>query len=162
MPTYKDPVVDGEEACKALRALAHATRSFDQPAQTYTVVGDVLGGLRSLEQVLEQLASAHTSETAIARTDDADPWVGIEEAYAAACALRRASTLVARAGLAVDEASQHSGRIAWGLGASAALLPLTKSIAPRIDADDSFQRSAGPSPLHRAASSSRRRTGMSL
>jgi hypothetical protein len=162
MPTFQDPVVDGEEACQALRALAHATRSFDQPAETYTVVGDVLGGLRSLEQVLEQLASAHTSETAIARTDDGDPWAGIEEAHAAASALRRASTLVARAGIAVDQASQHSGRIDWGAGSPAAAVLLTESIAPRIDADDSFQRAARPSSCHRAASTSHRRSGMSL
>jgi hypothetical protein len=162
MPTYQDPVVDGEEACQALRALAHATRSFDQPAQTYTVVGDVLGGLGSLEQVLEQLASAHTSETAIARTDDGDPWAGIEEAHAAASALRRASTFVARAGLAVDQASQHSGRIAWGPCVPGALLPLTESIAPQIDADDSFQRTAECSSFHRAASASHRRSEMSL
>ena len=55
MPTFQDPVVDGEEACHALRALAHATRTFDDPAQTYEVVGDLLGGLRSLEQVLDQV-----------------------------------------------------------------------------------------------------------
>ena len=99
MPTFQDPVVDGEEACHALRALAHATRTFDDPAQTYEVVGDLLGGLRSLEQVLNQLAFAHTSSDAIARTDDGDHWAGVEEAHAAALALRRASTLVARAGL---------------------------------------------------------------
>ncbi|GAA5196762.1 hypothetical protein [Microbacterium jejuense] len=162
MPTFQDPVVDGEEACQALRALAHATRSFDQPAQTYAVVGDVLGGLRSLEQVLEQLASAHTSETAIARTDDGDPWAGIEEAHAAASALRRASTLVARAGLAVDQASVHSGRIAWGTDTPAALIPLTESIAPRIDADDSFQRATGRSSFPRAVTTRPRRSGMSL
>lgn len=162
MPTFQDPVVDGEEACQALRALAHATRSFDQPAETYTVVGDVLGGLRSLEQVLEQLASAHTSETAITRTDDGDPWAGIEEAHAAASALRRASTLVARAGIAVDQASQHSGRIAWAAGSPTTPILLTESIAPRIDANDSFQRAARPSTFGRAASASRRRNGMSL
>ena len=162
MPTFQDPVVDGEEACQALRALAHATRSFDQPAETYTVVGDVLGGLRSLEQVLDQLASAHTSERAIARTDDGDPWAGIEEAHAAASALRRASTLVARAGIAVDQASQHSGRIAWGADPPATQVLLTESIAPRIDADDSFQRATRPSSFRRGTSASPRRSGMSL
>lgn len=113
MPSFQDPVSDGAEACTALRALAHATRTFDNPAQTYEVVGDLLGGLRSLEQVLDQLALAHTNADAIARTDDGDHWAGVEEAHAAALALRRASTLVARAGLALDRASQHSGRIAW-------------------------------------------------
>lgn len=161
MPTFQDPVVDGEEACQALRALAHATRSFDQPAETYAVVGEVLGGLRSLGQVLGQLASAHTSESAIPRAEDGNLGTGIEEAYAAATALRRASALVARAELAVDRASQHSGRIVWGSTSPGALLPLTEAIAPRINADDSFLR-ASPfsSPGSRVAS--RRHNGMSL
>lgn len=158
MPTFQDPVVDGGEACQALRALAHATRSFDQPAETYAVVGEVLGGLRSLGQVLSQLASAHTSESAIPRAEDGNLGAGIEDAYAAATALRRASALVARAELAVDRASQHSGRIVWGPTTANALLPVPESIAPRINADDSFLRTS-PSG---SRSMSRRHSGMSL
>jgi hypothetical protein len=67
MPTFDDPVTDGEEVRQALRALAHATRAFDSPAQTYGVVGDLLAGLRSLEQVLDQVAEAHTGREAMAR-----------------------------------------------------------------------------------------------
>lgn len=161
MPTFQDPVVDGEEACQALRALAHATRSFDRPAETYAVVGEVLGGLRSLGQVLSQLASAHTSDSAILRAEAGNLGAGIEEAYAAATALRRASALVARAEWAVDRASQHSGRIVWGSASPGALLPLTEAIAPRINADDSFLRaSTFSSPGSRLAS--RRHSGMSL
>lgn len=161
MPTFEDPVVDGEEACQALRALAHATRSFEQPAETYVVVGDVLGGLRSLGQVLDQLAYAHTSDSAIPRSEDGDQWAGIEEAYAAASALRRASTLVARAEMAVDRASRHSGRIVWDSVTPTALSPLPEAIAPRINADDSFQRTAAfATPGSRPKS--HRRSGMSL
>ena len=158
MPTFQDPVVDGEDACLALRALAHATRTFDDPAQTYEVVGDLLGGLRSLEQVLDQLAFAHTSSDALARTDDGDHWAGVEEAHAAALALRRASTLVARAGLALDRASQHSGRIAWG---SAAAPPVSESLAPRVNPNDSFQR-PGPFAFQGSGAKVHRRDGMSL
>lgn len=160
MPTFQDPVVDGEEACQALRALAHATRSFDQPAATYTVVGDVLGGLRSLEQILDQLALAHTSANTVARTDEGDQWAAIEEAYAAASALRRASTLVARAGLAVDRASEHSARIAWRSATPTALSPLAESIVPRINAEDSFRRTTRFSSP-RSASTSHRPNGIS-
>jgi hypothetical protein len=159
MPTFQDPVVDGEEACHALRALAHATRRFDNPAQTYEVVGDLLGGLRSLEQVLDQLAFAHTSSDAIARTDDGDHWAGVEEAHAAALALRRASTHVARAGLALDRASQHSGRIAWG--SSAAAPPVSESLAPRVNQNDSFQR-PGHFAFQGSGAKVHRRNGMSL
>lgn len=151
MTTFQDPVADGEAARQALRALAHATRSFDDPAQTYEVVGDLLGGLRSLEQVLDQLAFAHTSAEAIVRTDNGDHWAGVEEAFAAANALRRASSLVARAELAVDRASQHSGRIAWHPMTSPTTSPVDESIAPRVNPGDSFQRTTG-----------RHTTGMSL
>lgn len=160
MPTFQDPVVDGEEACHALRALAHATRTFDDPAQTYAVVGDLLGGLRSLEQVLDQLAFAHTSSDAIARTDDGDHWAGVEEAHAAALALRRASTLVARAGLALDRASQHSGRIAWGPSVVAAP-QVSESLAPRVNPNDSFQR-PGHFAFEGSGAKVHRRNGMSL
>jgi hypothetical protein len=160
MPTFQDPVVDGREASHALRALAHATRTFDDPAQTYKVVGDLLGGLRSLEQVLDQLAFAHTSSDAIARTDDGDHWAGVEEAHAAALALRRASTLVARAGLALDRASQHSSRIAWGSSAVAAP-QVSESLAPRVNPNDSFQR-PGPFAFQGSGAKVHRRNGMSL
>jgi hypothetical protein len=152
-------VVDGEEACHALRALAHATRTFDDPAKTYEVVGDLVGGLRSLEQVLDQLAFAHTSSDAVARTDDGDHWAGVEEAHAAALALRRASTLVARAGLALDRASQHSGRIAWDSSALAA--PVSEALAPRFNPNDSFQR-LGPLVFQQSGANVHRRSGMSL
>ena len=159
MPTFQDPVVDGREASHALRALAHATRTFNDPAQTYEVVGDLLGGLRSLEQVLDQLAFAHTSSDGIARTDDGDHWAGVEEAHAAALALRRASTLVARAGLALDRASQHSGRIAWG--SAVAARPVSESLAPRVNPNDSFQR-PGPFAFQGSGAKAHRRNGMSL
>lgn len=159
MLTFQDPVVDGREACHALRALAHATRTFDDPAQTYEVVGDLLGGLRSLEQVLDQLAFAHTSSDGIARTDDGDHWAGVEEAHAAALALRRASTLVARACLALDRASQHSGRISWGLSSS--VPPVSESLAPRVNPNDSFQR-PGPLAFQGSRAKVHRRNGMSL
>lgn len=113
MPTFHDPVADAAEAREVLRALAHASRSFDDPAHTYTVTGELLGGLRSLAQVLEQVAIEHTWDESRAHTDSGDRWAGVEEASAAANALRRAASLVRRAELAVDQASQHSGRIAW-------------------------------------------------
>ena len=35
MPTFEDPVADADEAQQALRGLAHATRSIDDPRQIY-------------------------------------------------------------------------------------------------------------------------------
>ncbi|WP_104129507.1 hypothetical protein [Cryobacterium sp. N21] len=42
MSTFQDPIADADEACEALRALAHATRRFNDPAQTYDVIGNLL------------------------------------------------------------------------------------------------------------------------
>lgn len=118
MPTFHDPIADSAEAREVLRALAHASRSFANPADTYTVTGELLGGLRSLAQVLEQVAAAHTGDGSRAYTDMGDHHAGVEEAFAAADSLRHAASLVHLAEVAVDRASQHSGRIAWALVAS--------------------------------------------
>lgn len=113
MSTHNDPVADAAEVREALRALAQASRDFEIPAGTYQVTNELLGVLRSLAQVLEQVATAHTWDESRAHTDSGDRWAGVEEAFAAANALRRAASLVRRAEMAVDQASQHSGRVAW-------------------------------------------------
>ncbi len=140
MPTFNDPLADAEEARQALRALAHATRTFASPSRTYTVVGELLGGLRSLQQVLGQVASAHTRHEEFAFTDDGEHWTGVEEAFAAAKALERAATLVARAEHAVDQASQHSGRIAWDSKPFRPMPPVAERLAPRFGPTDPFAR----------------------
>ena len=113
MPTFDDPTADAREASEALRALAQSTRSFDDPSQTYPVVGELLAATRHLSQVLDQLATAHTTNQARARDDHGNTLIGAHAAQAAATALRRASGLLDDAGTRLDSASQHSGRIAW-------------------------------------------------
>mgnify|MGYP001034375794 CR=1 FL=1 len=115
MPTFSNPVEDAAEARESVRALAHASRAFADPADTYQVVGELLGTLRSLQQVLEQLGATHVRHQESAFLDNGDRSGGLMEADAAARTLRRASALVGQAERAVDEASQHSGRIAWHL-----------------------------------------------
>ena len=113
MPTFSNPVQDATETRQAVRALAHASRAFADPADTYQVVGELLGTLRSLEQVLEQVAAAHVLHQDKAFLDNGDREAGVDEAWAAANALRRAAELVQSAETAVDQASQHSSYIAW-------------------------------------------------
>lgn len=113
MPTFSNPVKDAADAREAVRALAHASRAFADPADTYQVVGELLGTLRSLEQVLEQVAAAHVLHQDKAFLDNGDREAGVDEAWAAANALRRAAELVQSAETAVDQASQHSCYIAW-------------------------------------------------
>ena len=113
MPIFSNPVQDATETRQAVRALAHASRAFADPADTYQVVGELLGTLRSLEQVLEQVAAAHVRHQDKAFLDNGDHEAGVDEAWAAANALRKAAELVQLAETAVDQATQHSSYIAW-------------------------------------------------
>lgn len=70
MATFDDPVADAAETYRGLRGLAHATRTFENPADTYRGVGEVSGSVRLLRQVLDQLPRAHADHRAIAFTDD--------------------------------------------------------------------------------------------
>ncbi|MFM9877792.1 MAG: hypothetical protein ACKVOG_08085 [Rhodoglobus sp.] len=113
MPTFSNPVQDATETRQAVRALAHASRAFADPADTYQVVGELLGTLRSLAQVLEEVAAAHVRHQDKAFLDNGDHEAGVDEAWAAANALRKAAELVQSAETAVDQATQHSSYIAW-------------------------------------------------
>lgn len=113
MPTYHDPLADAAEASEALRALAHASRVFDNPADIYRVLGDLLSGVRSLRQVLDQVGSAHLVHRGHAHDDDGDQTIGAAEALAAADDLHHAGTLLDGVEERVDAAMTHSGRVAW-------------------------------------------------
>ncbi|TAM70258.1 MAG: hypothetical protein EPN48_05450 [Microbacteriaceae bacterium] len=121
MPTFDNPLVDAAEAQAALRVLAHATRAFSEPADTYPVIGELLAGVRSLRQVLDQLAEAHLAARASAHDDAGDQLTGARSALAAADELHQAGTLLDAAESRLDAASQHSGRIAWHLATAPAL-----------------------------------------
>lgn len=113
MPTFHDPLADAGEASTALRGLAHASRVFDDPADTYAVLGDLLSGVRSLRQVLDQVGSAHLVHRGRAHDDDGDQAIGASEALAAADDLHHAGTLLDGVEERLDAAMAHSGRIAW-------------------------------------------------
>jgi len=59
MPTFEDPAVDADEVQNALRALAHATRSIEDPRQIYSVLGSLTSAVASLSQSLHQIALVH-------------------------------------------------------------------------------------------------------
>lgn len=113
MPTFTDPAADAEEAYEAMRALAHASRTFDQPEDMYGVLGDLLGSVRSLEQVLTQAANAHENMRDRAADDAGDRATGIRDALATAGELRQAAALIGEAERRLDAASAAAGRIAW-------------------------------------------------
>jgi hypothetical protein len=79
----------------------------------YPVLGDLLAGVRSLRQVLDQLGDTHLRFRAVAHDDDGNHLVGAYEALAAADELHQARTLLDQVESRLDRAMQHSGRIAW-------------------------------------------------
>lgn len=113
MPTFTDPTKDAAEASEALRGLAHASRTFGQPSQMYPVMGDLLAGLRSLRQVLDQLAEAHATRQIHATDDHGNPTAGARDALAAADELHQAATLIDAAHDRLGAAMGAAGRIAW-------------------------------------------------
>lgn len=113
MPTFQNPTADAAEASEALRGLAHATRVIEEPADTYAVLGDLLAGVRSLRQVLDQLATVHVRNQVRAYDDAGNQGAGASHALAAAADLRQAAALLDGVHDQVDTAMGVSGRIAW-------------------------------------------------
>ena len=113
MPTFYDPVADAEEASQALRGLAHASRDFTHPEDAYGVIGDLLAGVRSMQQSIQQLATRHARHDGRAFDDAGDPAAGIRDARLAAGELSEAAAALDRVEEGLNRASQAAGRIAW-------------------------------------------------
>ena len=113
MPTFFDSIADAAEASEALRGLAHASRVFDQPAEMYGVIGDLSSGIRSLRQVLDQIADVHERKAAHAFDDDGNHHAGVRDAFAAAEELRQSAILVDQAYDRLAAGFIAAGRIAW-------------------------------------------------
>ncbi|WP_167131792.1 hypothetical protein [Paramicrobacterium chengjingii] len=113
MPTFTDPTRDANDAYEALRGLAHATRSLDTPAHTYPVIGDLLGGVRAMRQVLDQLADTHLRHQHQVTDDTHNHAAGSAAALAAADELHQAATFIDQAEEHLSAALTHSGQIVW-------------------------------------------------
>ncbi|MDJ1372536.1 hypothetical protein [Gulosibacter molinativorax] len=113
MPTFNNPTANATEASEALRGLAHATRVFEDPGDTYAVLGDLLAGVRSLRQVVDQLATAHVTHRVRAHDDAGDQAAGATNALTATAELQQAAALLDAVHDRVDAAMAASGRIAW-------------------------------------------------
>lgn len=117
MATFVDPVADAAEAYEGLRRLAHATRAFEDPADTYRVLGEVSGSVRLLRQVLDLLSRVHADHRDIAFTDDRVPAEAV--ALVAADELHQAADGLDEVADRVMRAHEASGRIAWHTHTSA-------------------------------------------
>lgn len=129
MPTFYDPGADAGEASEALRGLAHATRAIEHPQDMYQVVGDLLSGVRSLRQVLDQLAAAHASNRPLAFDDHGDHATGSADALAAADELHQAATLIDQAEDRLNAGISAAGRIAWRTEPAAEQVPVRRWVS---------------------------------
>lgn len=113
VPTFDNPVADADEASEAMRGLAHASRIFTDPSDTYRVLGSVSSALMSLQQSLDQLADWHERNAEHAATDDGDRNAGRRDATAASDYLHDAADRIQHAHRSLNDAFNHNGRIAW-------------------------------------------------
>jgi len=144
MPTFHDPLVDAEEFSAAARGLAHASRSFAEPIDTYRVLGDLQSAMFSLHQSLQQIAAFHTRLADRASTDHGDRAAGREHALIAAMRLETAATHVDRATDHLMVAVAENGKIAWQPATAAAEVLAERDAEVEIDAD--ANRSAADPP----------------
>ena len=111
MATFVDTVADVAEAYEGFCGLADGTRTFEDPADTYPVLGDVSGAVRLSRQVLDQLSRAHADHHSIALTDDRIPAVAL--GLATAGKLHQAAEGLDEVGDRVMRTHEASGRITW-------------------------------------------------
>jgi hypothetical protein len=129
MPTFYDPGADAREASEALRGLAHATHAINHRQDMYSVLGDLVSGVRSLRQVFDQLASAHASGRELAFDDYGDHASGSADALAAADELHQTATLIDQAEDRLNVAMSAAGRIAWHTEPATEQVPVRRWIS---------------------------------
>lgn len=113
MPTFNDPTVDAAEASEALRGLAHASRTFDRPADMYRVLGDLSASLRHLHQVVEQIAATHETRAPYAFDDAGSHEMGARYALDATDQLRQAARLLDESYDRLADGFSAAGQVAW-------------------------------------------------
>lgn len=111
MAAFVDTVADVAEAYEGFCGLADGTRTFEDPADTYPVLGDVSGPVQLLRQVLDQLSRAHADHRSIAFTDDRIPAVAL--VLATADKSHQAADGLDEVGDRVMRTHEASGRITW-------------------------------------------------
>lgn len=113
MSTFKDPAADAVEAQQALRGLAHATRSIDDPTQIYPVLGSLSAAAASLEQSLHQLASFHDGPARKRAWVSGDERAGRAASHQISWELHRAGEILRQVAASLDHAHEVEASIAY-------------------------------------------------
>lgn len=113
MPTFENPAADADEVQTALRALAHATRSIEDPRQIYSVLGSLTSSVASLSQSLHQLAAFHDGRsTRCGWTPESTPRAR-SAAYRVSWDLHRAGEMLRQVGETIANAHEAEAMLAY-------------------------------------------------
>ena len=115
MPTFNDPVADADELREAVRGLAHATRSIDDPTAIYPVLGSISSALASLSQSLHQLGDFHDGPARKQAWMNGDPHAGRAASYRVSWELHRAAEMIHQVAECVDRAHEIEATIAYDI-----------------------------------------------
>ena len=113
MPTFENPAADADEVQAALRALAHATRSIDDPRQVYSVLGSLTSAIASLSQSLHQLAAFHDGEVKKGVWVAGDSRAGRVATYQVSWELHRAGEILRQVSESIASAHNAESRITY-------------------------------------------------
>lgn len=113
MPTFENPAADANEVQTALRALAFATRSIDDPRQIYSVLGSLTSAVASLSQSLHQLASFHDNEAKEGVWGAGDSRAGRAATYQVSWEFHRAGEILHQVSESIASAHSAEARITY-------------------------------------------------
>lgn len=113
MPTFENPAADADDIQTALRALAHATRSIDDPRQIYPVLGSVTTAVASLSQSLHQIASFHDGPARKTAWVTGDSSAGRAASYQVSWELHRAAEILRHVSESIAHAHEAEATIAY-------------------------------------------------
>ena len=89
-----NPVADADQLREAVRGLAHATRSIEDPTSIYPVLGSISSALASLSQSLHQLGQFHDGPSRRQTWMSSDPHAGRAASYRESWELHRAAEMI--------------------------------------------------------------------
>lgn len=113
MPTFEDPAADADEVQQALRGLAHATRSIDDPREIYSVLGSLTSAVASLSQSLHQIASFHDGPARKTAWVTGDSRAGRAASYKVSWELHRAGEVLRQVSESIEHAHEAEATIAY-------------------------------------------------
>lgn len=113
MPTFEHPAADADEVQRALRALAHATRSIADPREIYSVLGSLTSAVASLSQSLHQLASFHDGAAREGVWGPGDSRFARAATYQVSWELHRAGEILHQVSESIASAHSAESRISY-------------------------------------------------